>query len=373
MDDISEDQFTTQALGFLGGYVAYGEALRPGADEDSAYFWPMIWTSRDGLDWTVTEPANLVTPCEGWVPRVDLSFETALSDGERVVLFGTETDPSATVCGPDGNEAWRSVAWFTDNARDWERELLAWPVRYPWELLDAWTYQGRWEAIAEPPDYPVPGKPLVLQSLTGIGWSVATELDVTLDGQTTMVGAVGADGTRIIALQSSDEDLVLRLRTSRDGKTWTEMTTPFTGPNVTDGVERDIQHVIAPTRESSVWTFAFSVGDDCAASDERAQVWTSTDLQNWTSSPFPWVIARIDYMVVTRLGLIARGGDVCDVTGGPGPPTPDGDRLFISRDGVSWQPLPPDVGQASGWIVDGPGGVLLIDGLQVWRLVETTD
>jgi len=371
MQETDDLTYTNQVVGYPGGFVAVGEILRRGVGDEGDNFWPLIWTSRDGIDWKITDPASLVTPCEGWVPRVDLSLGRAWTDGERVVVFGDQIDVSTTVCGSEGYEGHQSIAWLTKNALDWESGPLSLPGINQSQILDAWTYDGRWEAVAEPADYSVPGKPLVLQSSIGTAWSLAAELDITFDGQTTMKGAVGADGTRIIALQPYYDGPV-SLRTSRDGKTWTDLTAPFAGSSSTEDT-RSLQHVIAPTRESNVWAFTFSVGDACGASDERAEVWTSTDLQNWAVSPFPWVIARIDYMVVTRLGLIGRGGPACDVTGGPGPETPDGDRLFISRDGVSWQPLPPDHGQASGVIVDGPGGVLLVDGLDVWRLLETTD
>jgi hypothetical protein len=58
------------------------------------------------------------------------------------------------------------------------------------------------------------------------------------------------------------------------------------------------------------------------------------------------------------------------VTGGEGPPTPTGDRVLLSQDGVSWQPVQPqeDLDGYSLLGADGPAGTLLrtYEG-RIWR------
>jgi hypothetical protein len=180
-----------------------------------------------------------------------------------------------------------------------------------------------------------------------------------------LVSALSGDGTRAIAMTSEDvtnDRTTLSLLVSADGDSWSELETPFTGVRNEGRDGSDwLGRVYPPRSPVNAWTVLLE-HEDCFETDRRATVWRSPDLTNWSSADFPWIVPRTTNVFSTRYGLIARGGEYCDVTGGPGPMTPEGDQLLISRDAVTWESLRPRrLRDLEINIVDGPAGIFLID------------
>ena len=332
-----------------------------------------IWYSADGIEWQLSQIGTSFVPCPGWVPRVDAHTGQILVAGSQVVLLGDEYDPDNWLCGDDGREAWRPMAWTSTDGRQWLPAARGWTERTT-HVSAVWTAGAGWEAAVTENDHSAaPGETVVLGSPDGLTWHQLARLGNRIapyDETGPLVAAAADDGGRRVLVASEwieddaapdDEATVISLFDSSDGVSWRLLEAPFGGRHQARYEELPyVTQVISPTDAGGAWLFVLQT-----AGGAPARVWATRDFAAWDDAEFPR--PTVDFIVPTSVGLISQGRVECYVAGGACPAPRQ--RQFTSGDGQHWMPLQPRLtGELS--VADGPAGVLLIghDSGRVWRL-----
>lgn len=351
--------------GFAGGYVASSSS------EAGAH----VWFSPDGREWQAIVLGQEFTPCPGWVPRPDSHPGELVTNGHELLSLGNEYDPDGWVCGEEGHEAWRPAAWLSTDGLNWSRHTLRLTERTS-HVAAVWPVDDSWlAAVAENDDTPEPGETVILRSADGIDWQSYARLGNRIapyDGTGPLVVAAAApDGTSLLAMTEIIDDAaapdgeaaVVTVRVSSDGSSWTRIEAPFAGHHLTRYEELPfVSHLLPPDADGSPWLVVVQTEGGLGA-----RVWTTHDFVDWQSVEFPR--PTVDFVTAVEGGYIAQGRVECYVAGGTCPPPRQ--RLFISSDGLDWQPIEPRLtGDLS--VSDGPAGVLLLghDSGRVWQLAR---
>jgi len=361
-----EDFYTVSAVPF--GYLANRQYVRLDGVDDVM----VAAFTTDFRSWRETPLGDVVTPCPDWTPRWNSYAREVLHSDDRVIVLALEVDPAATVCDPQNPREFRHpVAWATSDGVHWDRTATDWPFGSEFteggSVMGSWWVDGAFEMVVQSRWVPIT---LVLRSADGITWREIARFNQEPPGDVRMFTALSGDGTRAIVMTTPDDTnnrTTLSLLVSHDGENWTEVQTAFTGarPNSPEGDDW-LGPIFPPRSPIDQWTVLLE-HDDCFETHRRATVWLSPDLAQWSSADLPWIVPRAQ-VYSTRYGLIARGGEYCDVTGSDGPATPEGGQLLLSRDGQTWEPLRPRrLRNFEINVVDGPAGVFLIDDTgEVW-------
>jgi len=352
-----EDGELSGLLGTDSGYVAWG-----GQSDGYVYGLLTAWFSVDGGQWQPTRLAEVVTPCPDSFPQSSaypFNFY-AISDGHRVALVGREFDEATNHCIDDGLGS-RGAVWVSDDGKSWSKLDVEWPLGSEWSLVGGWARDGIWQLVGQLNDR-IGDELVVIESADLAIWREVSRVATPATNQ--VQAAYGADGRVALSASADDADVTTTVKESSDGHDWRDVAAPVAGV---------IGHIVGPRSADQPWLFTVNK-EDCFGTKERATVWRTDDFETWQATDFPWVVPRIDYAFRIAAGVLARGGDNCDTTGGEGPPTATGDRVLLSQDGVSWQTVQPqeDLDGYSLLGTDGPAGTLLrtYDG-RVWR--EATD
>jgi hypothetical protein len=351
--------------GFAGGYVASA----------SSEAGPLVWFSPEGREWQANVLGQEFTPCPGWTTRPDSNPGDLVTNGRELLLLGEEYDPENWVCGEDGREAWRPVVWRSTDGLTWSRQTMrltdrASHVAAVWPVADGWL-----AAIAENDDTPEPGETVIVRSTDGVDWQIQSRLGNRIgpyDSAGPLIAAAAApDGTSMLVLTEivddpaspDGESAVVTVRASSDGATWTKVDAPFGGRHATGYDERPfVNHLLPPDGDGSPWLVVVQT-----EGGPGARIWTTTDFVDWHSVEFPR--PTVDFVQAVEVGFIAQGRVECHMTGGACPPPRQ--RLFISSDGLDWQPIQPRLtGDLS--VTDGPAGLLLLghSSGRVWLLAR---
>ena len=323
--------------------------------------------STDFREWHQTVLAEVITPCPGWEPRGDSYDWGTLIGDDHVLQLTMESDPDQAVCAADNmREVYRPVGWTTRDGVDWTRTVLDWPLdsafREGANIAGGWPVDGGWEVVVHSRWEP---STMVVRSTDGAAWHEIARIEHDAEAHERIISTVAsADGTRVIAITTEDPfsgQTTLRVLGSSNGEDWSEIVAPFTGTHPPGPDGGDWLRALAPRSPVDAWVFVVEHAD-CFATARRATVWVSSDLAQWDSAEFPWIVPRTELIASTPYGLIAHGGGYCDVTGGEGPPTPKGDRLLLSRDGLTWTPVrPAELHDGILHVIEGPEGVLLVE------------
>ena len=324
-------------LAMDGGYLGWE------ATGDEGY--PVARYSPDGLTWTHADLAKEVTPCPGWTARPDGEVSAGATNGNAVVLVGLEYAPGAATCG-----TWQAAAWVTTDGTSWKRapgfgaavDGNAWSE-------DVWATQSGWEAAVKSPNTIT-----MWRSADGLTWTpgaVVAKGDFGLGAH-----ASAADGTRLLVVYDNSAESS-RLLLSKDGQHWDAIDGP---PLAQSGISR----ILAPDGDAQPW-IVVTTEDDAG----KSTIWTSSDLKQWKSAPFP--MPTVESIAHTTYGLLAFGADPCRDTGGPCVTDPS--QYFLSTDGMTWTPLDAAV-DAVAFVESGAGVIGIAnakpggDTQSTWRL-----
>lgn len=348
--------------------------IRPYTTVDSVFDVPLVRFSPDFNEWHETTIGGAIAACPGWDPHSDTYIWGKVSGADRLLLLTMKSDPEAAICdGDNSREVYVPTLWSTSDGVNWTTEPLDWPFGEEFgpgaTLMGAWAVDGRWEIVIQSRWVPIT---LVLTSEDGVAWREIARFEHRAESDVQLATGISSGGTRLIAMADENyttDETTFDLFVSDDGATWREIESPFTGtrPNGREG--GDSLRVLAPGPGLPIDRWVFSIEHaDCFETERKAEFWVSPDLAAWQSADFPWIVPRSELLVSTRYGVMARGGGYCDVTGGPGPVTPEGDRLLLSTDGLNWQPLrPTELQSVALTVIEGPAGVFLVsENGQIW-------
>lgn len=330
---------------FSDGYLAIG-----GIPSDPEDDWG-VWFSPDGRTWDVSPLSTTITPCSGWVPRASTTGSVGWAAGGGAVVLGLEHIPGGEPCGQE-----RIVAWRSGDGRDWTRssdfgstDLLGYPIA-------VWAVEDRWEAALSEHT----GATTIWTSAGGNRWErIATISEDELDSLGPVL--VGRDDGRRVAAFRWGESTGNGLIASTDGRSWQPVEAlPL---EATEHESLFVKPVLAPDGSAPFWLVTAEFEEDRL----RTVVLTSRDLISWEQATFPMPV--LASAVHTPDGIIAVGADPCRDTGTACPNVPP--VSFISRDGLSWEPIPAPTGPTS--FAEGPSGVIGLGGGATWTLTRYTD
>jgi hypothetical protein len=311
-----------------GGFIAIGQRW-PGTNLANGVPTPLVWTSRDGREWTEREPQ--------WTANVEPRGILRLSGG-GVTVIGV-----VNLYEPASGEAPDAAAWTSTDASNWTEvdlpfavaansglNVASGPVGHvvttaegiwysaegtEWELTHAAPEGvGLQQPVAGDEGFIVPatqltgdGAPIVLASGDGMEWVEATPA--------TFLGSVAPFRGDWLATGFTDDPPAISLLSSPNGLDWTvgmnvDDLLPADGPHAGPGMETEINQVTL-AGEGGVLAMTMGWNHCCAQPAMGVRVFTSTDGTDWAVAGLPddafVTAAATDGEVAVLAGYVARG------------------------------------------------------------------
>jgi hypothetical protein len=331
---------------------------------------PTVQVSGDGRSWTtVTLPAPDPLEAPDGEPRQRRGAHatTAATDGTKVVVVGAFAhkpcawqEAGSTGYGPECPLS--PISWVSDDGTRW-RSSQPWvgPVSSTnpaegftqgSEFSAVWAVPGGWEASLFYWQGAATLQREIWRSADGLAWS--RRATVFADGND-FTRRTLADGTgrRVMATnlldcpRSGECRTLVRLWTSSDGATWTDLAPPDELSRMTDG--------LAPDRAGSPWLIVGARCEFLADGSDACQprLWAATEPGDWRALTLPGSAdLRVDGARIARSGLgwvvTAWSWNGADGAG----------TTWLSGDGEAWTSAagPPIVTA----LADGPAGTLAL-------------
>ena len=332
-----------------------------------------VWFSPDGATWAAIDlPApDLATAAAAGVDLGSSSGGTpraVATDGERVVVVGLYGHAPCTPQDVGGGLPCVSspISWVSDDGVTW-RSSFPWvgPTSRPSDGFDhgsgfsaVWAVPGGWEAALYYPDGEFEGQREIWFSADGITWERRAEVyDPGVDQQ--RVAAVAADGGRLLSTYHQVGDWQggsgpVRLWTSTDGISWTDLGIP-------DGA-RVVSGGVGAAGSLRDWLLSGTSCDGASETDRRClpALWTADGGGRWRLVALPGSEA-LDApggpaFEFDGTNLVARVGfgfvDTAWAYGGA-----DGvQATWLSLDGATWRAV--EGAPLVRTVTDGPAGII---------------